>query len=64
MSKADNYEEYIYSILCPDWDDMAIDETCGEFASCGCFRDNQNATKLKDEQNDLIDASMEKDMVR
>lgn len=22
---------------CPDWDDLPIDETCGEFLNCTCY---------------------------
>lgn len=25
-----------YKHFCPDWDYMAIDETCPEFEACGC----------------------------
>jgi len=30
-----------YAHWCPDWDDLPIDETCGEFDCCICdFTDN------------------------
>jgi hypothetical protein len=24
---------------CPDWDDLPIDDTCGEFECCTCFNE-------------------------
>lgn len=30
----------VHKHYCPDWDYMAIDETCVEFESCLCDKDN------------------------
>lgn len=66
MSK-ENIETEIYETLtgaykhfCPDWDEMAIDENCFEFASCGCFRNDSTAMEIKEYLNDLIDAQAER----
>jgi len=65
-----NHEELVFAQLtgkykhyCSDWDEMAIDENCAEFASCTCFIEAIEAGKLKDGWNDRIDAYAERNMV-
>lgn len=35
-----------YKHYCPDWDDLPIDETCGEFGGCTCYMDDPKAQAL------------------
>lgn len=36
-----------YAHWCTDWDDMPIDETCMEFASCTCYSDRAPEIKAE-----------------
>lgn len=48
-----------YAHLCPDWDGLPIDETCGEFACCTCYDTEPDALLWKKERMAELDAELE-----
>ena len=45
-----------YKHYCPDWDDLPIDETCGEFGWCTCFADDPKAMDIVKERAKEMDS--------
>lgn len=53
---------------CPEWDDLPIDETCGEFEVCTCFPKtdeirNIQEKLLNDRMNDDIGIDWDNDVL-